>query len=275
MDDSCGIAHALGVLGDAWSVLVLRDVARGHTRFEQLLAESGISRKVLAMRLQALVDDDMLARVVYRAHPPRFDYRLTPRGIAALPVLAALQSWGDQWILGDGAASASAPSPRVDALVGAEIPQLQDWDPVADTPYTVLYCYPGTGVPGLEALAGGVGCTLESCTYRDRLGEFAALGTTVHGVSTQRPDEQAEFAASQGIQFPLLSDADLQLTTALRLPTVRVGGVPRLHRLTMVVDRDRVVRSVLYPITDVTGSVEDALAAVRGLVDADASDWGR
>ena len=48
MNDDCGVASAAGVLGDAWSVLVLRDVARGHTRFEHLLTESGISRKVLS-----------------------------------------------------------------------------------------------------------------------------------------------------------------------------------------------------------------------------------
>jgi DNA-binding HxlR family transcriptional regulator/peroxiredoxin len=262
-DVSCGIAQALGVLGVAWSVLVLRDVARGHTRFEQLLAESGISRKVLAQRLEALVADGVLERGAYSEHPPRFDYQLTARGRGALPVLASLQDWGDRWILGDGSATVAGDHARVHDLVGTAIPRLTSFDPVADTAYTVLYCYPGTGVPGLEDLAGGVGCTLESCTYRDRLGEFAALCATVYGVSTQRADEQAEFARHNRIQFELLSDADLELTTALRLPTARVGGVPRLHRLTLVADRERVIRGVLHPITEVTGSVEDALGLVR------------
>ena len=269
-DDSCGIAQALGVLGDAWSVLVLRDVARGHTRFEQLLAESGVSRKVLAQRLDALVANEVLERVAYSEHPPRFDYELTPRGRGALPVLASLQDWGDRWILGDGSATVAGDHARVHELVGTSVPRLATLDPVADTPYTVLYCYPGTGVPGLEGLAGGVGCTLESCTYRDRLGDFESLGASVYGVSTQRPDEQADFARHNKIQFPLLSDADLELTTALRLPTARVGGAPRLHRLTLVLDRDRVVQGVLHPITDVTGSVEDALAMVRTLAAAGA-----
>lgn len=58
-------------------------------------------------------------------------------------------------------------------------------------------------MPGLEILAGGIGCTLESCTYRDRLDEFDALGAAVVGVSTQRPDEQREFARHNKIQFPL------------------------------------------------------------------------
>jgi DNA-binding HxlR family transcriptional regulator/peroxiredoxin len=265
VDDSCGIAQALGVLADPWCVLVLRDVARGHTRFEALLAESGISRKVLAQRLEALVESDVLVRHPYSQHPPRYDYLLTPRGRAALPVLAALQDWGDTWLLGDGTPTALRESGRVLDLVGQRIPRMLTPDPVAATPWTVVYCFPGAGVPGLEDLAGGVGCTLESCTYRDRLTEFAELGASVVGVSTQRPDEQRTFARHNKIQFPLLSDADLELTTALRLPTVRVGGTPRIHRLTLVVDADRVIRRVLHPITDVTGSVEDALAAVRAL----------
>lgn len=264
-DDSCGIAQALGVLADPWCVLVLRDVARGHTRFEALLAESGISRKVLAQRLESLVGAGVLERRAYSEHPPRHDYLLTERGRAAMPILASLQDWGDTWLLGDGASTATRDSARVLELVGERIPELVSLDPVADTPWTVVYCFPGAGVPGLEELAGGVGCTLESCTYRDRLDEFSALGASVVGVSTQRPDEQREFARHNRIQFPLLSDADLELTTALRLPTVRVGGAPRIHRLTLVVDRDRVVRRVLHPITDVTGSVEDALTAVRSL----------
>ena len=106
-EDDCGVAHAVGVLGDAWSVLVLRDVARGHTRFEQLLAESGISRKVLTQRLAALVEAEVLHRVRYQERPERFGYHLTERGRAALPVLAALQDWGDSWLLGDGSTSAN------------------------------------------------------------------------------------------------------------------------------------------------------------------------
>jgi len=112
---------------------------------------------------------------------------------------------------------------------------------------------------------GGPGCTLESCTYRDRPDDFAALGARVVGVSTQLPEEQAEFAARNGIQFPLASDADLALTAALRLPAFRLQGVTRLKRLTLVVDQQRVVRGTLFPIRDVTGSVDDALALVRSV----------
>lgn len=269
LDDDCGVAQAVGVLGDAWSVLILRDIARGHTRFEGLLVQSGISRKVLTQRLGALVEAQVLERAPYSEHPPRHDYRLTARGHAALPVLAALQDWGDTWLLGDGTTSAtsgatSAESARVRDLVGARVPALTP-DPVTEAPLTVVYCYPGTGLPGIDDVPGGAGCTLESCTYRDRLGDFAAYGASVVGVSTQTPAEQASFAAANRIQFPLVSDAGLDLVTSLRLPTFRLGGATRLKRLTLVIDGLRVVRGTLFPIRDVTGGVEDALSLVRAL----------
>ena len=281
-EDDCGVAHAVGVLGDAWSVLVLRDVARGHTRFEQLLGESGISRKVLTQRLHALVDADVLTRVRYQERPDRFAYLLTERGRAALPVLAALQDWGDTWLLGDGTTSATTghdtgEAHRVAALVGTSVPALAV-DPLAAAPgdsadpaYTVVYCYPGSALSGIDDVPGGAGCTLESCTYRDRLDDFAALGARVVGVSTQDAADQAAFAQRNRIQFPLVSDVDLGLATALRLPTFRLQGMPRLKRLTLVVDRQRVVRGTLFPIRDVTGSVEDALALVRAAVAEDAA----
>lgn len=87
----------------------------------------------------------------------------------------------------------------------------------------------------------------------------------MHGVSTQRPDEQRDFAAKEGLRLPLLSDADLALAAALRLPTFRAAGTSRLKRLTLVVDRDRVVRAAQYPVTDIEGSVEAALSTVNAL----------
>src|SRR6478735_6611761 len=85
-DDPCGIAQAVGVLGDPWSLLVLRDVAGGRTRFDQLVAETGISRKVLTQRLDALVADGILARRAYSDRPPRREHVLPPLGRVALHV---------------------------------------------------------------------------------------------------------------------------------------------------------------------------------------------
>ncbi|MFE0136235.1 winged helix-turn-helix transcriptional regulator [Streptomyces sp. NPDC059037] len=283
-DDHCAIAQALDVVGDWWTLLIVRDAARGLHRFDELQRELGVSRKVLTERLRLLVDAEVLTRVPYQDRPVRHEYRLTPRGRALLPVLVALQDWGDTWVMGEGetmatAAEVSMEAQRVHELLGTHLPELQLLgedgefnDPVAaTTPYTVLYCFPGAYArkdaypPDWARIPGAPGCTLESCTYRDRLAEFTAAGATVHGVSTQRPDEQRAFAEKERLRFPLLSDADLNLTAALRLPTFRAAGVSRLKRLTLVVDRDRVVRDVQYPVTDVTASVDAALATVGRL----------
>lgn len=280
-DADCAIAQALDVVGDWWTLLIVRDTARGVHRFDALQQELGVSRKVLTERLRMLTDAGVLVRQPYQDRPVRHEYRLTPRGRALLPVLIALQDWGDAWVLGEGETMAttaqdSREAARVRALVGTRLPALEllddggaARDPVADTPYTVLYCFPGAYArgdaypPGWAAIPGARGCTLESCTYRDRLADFTGAGATVHGVSTQRPDEQRAFAEKEGLRFPLLSDAGLALTAALRLPTFRAAGVSRLKRLTLVVDRDRTVVEALYPVTDIEASVEAALDAVR------------
>ncbi|MFJ8105157.1 winged helix-turn-helix transcriptional regulator [Streptomyces sp. NPDC096132] len=283
-DSTCAIAQALDVVGDWWTLLIVRDTARGVHRFDALQRELGLSRKVLTERLRLLVEAEVLARVPYQERPVRYEYRLTPRGRALLPVLVALQDWGDAWVLGDGATTAtageaSAEGRRVHSLVGTRVPELRLVDdrgvlrdPVdSGMPYTVVYCFPGAYArgesypPGWSGIPGTTGCTLESCTYRDRLDEFRAAGAEVHGVSTQRADEQREFSEKEGLGFPLLSDAELSLIGALRLPTFRAAGASRLKRLTLVVDRERVVRDVQYPVTDVVGSVEAALSVVRRL----------
>ncbi|MCX4551818.1 winged helix-turn-helix transcriptional regulator [Streptomyces sp. NBC_01387] len=280
-DANCAIAQALDVVGDWWTLLIVRDTARGVHRFDALQRELGMSRKVLTERLRLLVDAGVLAREPYQDRPPRYEYRLTARGRGLLPVLVALQDWGDAWVLGEGETMAttdelSKEAERVRALVGTRVPELlltgsdgAPHDPVASgTPYTVLYCFPSAYArrdaypPGWAGIPGASGCTLESCTYRDQLAEFTAAGASVHGVSAQRPDEQRAFAEKEGLRFPLLSDADLALTAALRLPTFRAAGVSRLKRLTLVVDRDRTIREALYPITDIEASVRAALAAV-------------
>ncbi|MFF9239476.1 winged helix-turn-helix transcriptional regulator [Streptomyces sp. NPDC014801] len=283
-DSTCAIAQALDVVGDWWTLLIVRDTARGVHRFDELQRELGMSRKVLTERLRLLVDTGVLARVPYQERPVRHEYRLTPRGRALLPVLVALQDWGDAWVLGDGATSATADEAstqarRVHELLGTRVPELtlpddtgEPRDPVADgTPFTVLYCFPGAYArpeaypPGWSEIPGAPGCTLESCTYRDRLADFTAAGATVYGVSTQRPDEQRAFAKKERLGQRLLSDAELSLITALRLPTFRAAAATRLKRLTLVVDRARVVRHVQYPVTDIAGSVQSALDQIGRL----------
>ena len=117
----------------------------------------------------------------------------------------------------------------------------------------VLYAYPRTGRPGeplpdgWDAIPGARGCTPESCGFRDHSAELAAAGAAVAGVSTQDTDYQAEVAQRLGLAFPLLSDADMRLTTALKLPTFEAGGLTLIKRLTLVI-ADGVVEHVFYPI---------------------------
>ncbi|MEU6281341.1 winged helix-turn-helix transcriptional regulator [Streptomyces sp. NPDC047028] len=287
-DPDCAIAQALTVVGDPWTLLLIRDVAGGAHQFDVLREGLGISRKVLTERLKSLVTDGVLEKRLYSPHPPRYEYHLTPAGRGLLPVLVALQDWGGRHVMGDGALSAtsaadSAETRRVHALVGRRLPELElagprgePVDPVStEHAWTVLYCFPGAYAPGGHdyppgwgLIPGARGCTLESCTYRDRMAEFAERDARVHGVSTQRPDQLAAFAEHERIAFPLLSDADLRLAAALRLPTFRAAGVDRLKRLTLVLDSSRTVRGVLYPLDDPAGSVEEALALVDSLAGA-------
>jgi DNA-binding HxlR family transcriptional regulator/peroxiredoxin len=277
-DAECAIAQALAVVGDWWTLLVVRDVVAGIHRFDELQAELGVSRKVLAERLVSLVEHGVLDKRLYQPHPPRYEYHLTPAGQGLVPVLVALQDWGSRFVLGDGSLTATGEPSSVEArrvrhLVGTKIPPITlidasgaPRDPVAEAGWTVLYCYPGAYATiaaypsGWAGIPGTRGCTLESVTYRDRIADFANRGARVTGVSTQRPDEQAAFAAKERISFPLMSDQELRLSAALRLPTFRAAGADRLKRLTLLVRGDREIRGVLYPLPDPAGSVDDALA---------------
>lgn len=272
LDPHCAVSAATEVLADGWCWRVVLDVARGHRRFDDLVTELGISRKVLADRLDHLVARDVLQRVAYQTNPVRHDYVLTDQGRALLPVLVGLQDWGDRWVLGEGevtaTSSAGADEQRVRALVGTRVPELllpatSGTGRVAEGP-TVLFAYPATGAPsplpeGWSDIPGAAGCTLENRLFRDRYGEFQAAGLSVQGVSTQRPEEQRAFARAERIRFPLLSDAGMQLTSALRLPTLRVADQTRLRRLVLVLDGERVVADVRYPVLDLADAVEWAL----------------
>jgi DNA-binding HxlR family transcriptional regulator/peroxiredoxin len=285
-DSTCSIAQALSVVGDPWTLLVVRDVAGGAHRFDELQRQLRISRRTLSERLAWLVEGEVLERRQYLEHPPRFEYHLTPSGHGLLPVLIALQDWGTRFVLGDGSLTAtgvptSSEARRVHELVGRTIPMLklrdpQDkfTDPCAPATWTVLYCFPGAfppGVlgypPGWGEIPGAAGCTIEATTYRDRIASFESLGARVHGVSTQRPDQLHAFARHVSINFPLLSDEESELASALRLPTFRAAGVDRLKRLTLVIDPERVVRGALYPITDPAASIDDAQTLLRDLAE--------
>jgi DNA-binding HxlR family transcriptional regulator len=99
-DMSCSIARTLDVAGEWWSPLILRDVHLGITRFDDLLRDLGISRKVLTERLARLVEQGVLERRAYSERPPRHDYLLTEKGSELVDVLLAMVAWGDRWTTG-------------------------------------------------------------------------------------------------------------------------------------------------------------------------------
>ena len=101
-DVNCSIAQCLEVVGEWWSLLILRDVFLGIRRFDDIQARLGISRNVLNQRLSRLVAQDVLERVPYQEHPPRYDYRLTDKGRDLWLVITAMRQWGDTWAAPDG-----------------------------------------------------------------------------------------------------------------------------------------------------------------------------
>jgi len=283
LDAECAIAQAAAAVGEWWTLLIVRDVAGGINRFEELQTGLGISRKVLSERLATLAEDGILEKRLYRARPPRFEYHLTAAGRGLIPMLIAMQDWGSRFVLGDGTVTAtsgprSKEARRMRKLVGIRLPILAlpssdgpSRDPVGGAEWTVVYCYPGayaasSAYPtGWSEIPGATGCTLEAITFRERIGEFAARGAEVVGVSTQRPEEQMAFAAKAGITYLLVSDQELQLAAALRLPTFRAAGREHLKRLTLIVRGDREIRQVLYPIADPVASIEQTLVLLDRL----------
>ncbi len=100
--DACSIEATLDVIGDRWSLLILRDVFRGIHRFSELVDDLGIARNLLTDRLNRLVGTGVLAKVPYQERPLRHEYRLTEKGADLSPALISLMQWGDRWYHADG-----------------------------------------------------------------------------------------------------------------------------------------------------------------------------
>jgi DNA-binding HxlR family transcriptional regulator len=99
---NCSVAQCLEVVGEWWSLLIIRDSFLGVTRFDDFQARLGISRNILTQRLNRLVDNEVLTRVPYQDHPPRSEYRLTDKGRDLWHVITAMRQWGDRWVAPDG-----------------------------------------------------------------------------------------------------------------------------------------------------------------------------
>jgi len=125
---------------------------------------------------------------------------------------------------------------------------------VARPGWLIVYCYPRTSSPDTPAptdwdvIPGARGCTPQSCAFRDHYRELQQKGADVVGLSTQSTGYQVEMVNRLHLPFAVLSDENLELATALRLPVFQVDGMTLLRRLTLAI-RDGIIRHVFYPVT--------------------------
>jgi len=133
---------------------------------------------------------------------------------------------------------------------------------------TVFFFYPRSGrpddpqIPGWDDIPGARGCTPQSCAFRDHFCEFEELGVQMFGVSAQDTAYQREFAERTHLPYPLLSDRELELTRAVRLPTFEVAGMTLIKRLTLVVSDGR-IQKVFYPVFPPDRNAEEVLGWLR------------
>jgi DNA-binding HxlR family transcriptional regulator len=95
---NCSIARALEVVGERWTLLIIRDLLLGLHRFDELQESLGIARNVLTDRLNRLVEEGVLERVLYSERPERYEYHLTKKGLDLNIALTALRQWGDEYV---------------------------------------------------------------------------------------------------------------------------------------------------------------------------------
>jgi len=120
-DQNCSVAQALEVLGDWWTLLVVREAFMGSRRFADFEANLDISKNILSARLDYLTTHGVLARVDAGVHGTRYEYELTPMGKDLATLMTALRQWGDRWIYGEG----REPLLTLDRRSGRRIPRLR------------------------------------------------------------------------------------------------------------------------------------------------------
>lgn len=98
----CPIARTLGVVGESWTLLILRNCFLGVRRFDEFQQQLGMTRHVLADRLKSLVQHGVLKKVPYGENAGRYEYRLTDKGKALYPVILTLADWGNNWMFAEG-----------------------------------------------------------------------------------------------------------------------------------------------------------------------------
>src|ERR1700730_18418408 len=98
----CPMARTADLIGDGWTLLIMREACLGTRRFEEFQRNLGTGRNILTQRLNTLVDEGLVRRVPYQERPLRHEYRLTDKGRDVYPILAAMAAFGDKWLLDEG-----------------------------------------------------------------------------------------------------------------------------------------------------------------------------
>jgi DNA-binding HxlR family transcriptional regulator len=103
VDETCPVCRTADIVCGKWTLLLIRDLAEGHTRFCELERSlTGISPRTLSLRLRALEEEGIVARETYPEVPPRVQYALTPKGRALLPIIEDMRTYGSEWLGADG-----------------------------------------------------------------------------------------------------------------------------------------------------------------------------
>ena len=133
-----------------------------------------------------------------------------------------------------------------------------------DTFRMILYFYPMTGRPdrplpeNWNNIPGAKGCTIETCSFRDKYDEIITLNAVPIGISTQDVDDNKEMTSRLKIPYDVLSDEKLELSNELNIPTFSVGSKIFLKRITLIVEK-KIIKKVFYPINDINKHIEEVL----------------
>lgn len=100
--ENCSIARTMSIIGDRWTILILRDAFMGVKQFEEFQQGLGLSRAILADRLNKLIENFVLTKIAYRQSPVRYEYQLTSKGEALFPILLSMGQWGDHYLASPG-----------------------------------------------------------------------------------------------------------------------------------------------------------------------------
>ncbi|WP_418122178.1 winged helix-turn-helix transcriptional regulator [Variovorax sp. 160MFSha2.1] len=118
---ACSVARALEILGDRWTLLLVREILFGTRRFDDFAAHLGIARTVLTERLNRLVEADILLQTPLKPGGRRFGYDLAPKGQDLVPALLAVMQWGDRWLQ----SPETVPIRVIERTSGEELPAIQ------------------------------------------------------------------------------------------------------------------------------------------------------